>query len=230
MFCRAVERFLLLPDFQQGEQLCCKHRIAASIIDFFRFLLRSWQSDPWQPGKSQQWGRRSFVLETCIFWRCMFNWCGYYFSWKKAHYQINNLAAALVRSLMNSCNSSLAQIKRNTYHVDLGLQPSFIQLSPKYTFWGLFLCRPPTCLCTGFGLRRAGLGSAVGHRWLGLSFGCSFFKPKFFSGNYGPKYTWWRGELGLHLLMVVMLISCPLVSQGVGTVAPGPLWASWRDA
>lgn len=93
---------------------------------FFQFLLRSWQSNPWQPGKSQQWGRRSFVLETCIFWRCMFNWCGYYFSWKEGHYQINTLPAALVRSLMNSCNWSLALIKRNMYHVDPDLQPSFI--------------------------------------------------------------------------------------------------------
>lgn len=81
MFRRAVERLLLLPDLQRGEQLCCKHWFGVSIIDFFfQFLLRSWQSKPWQPGKSQQWGRRSFVLETCIFWRCVFNWCGYYFS------------------------------------------------------------------------------------------------------------------------------------------------------
>lgn len=35
MFCGAVERFLLLPDLQRGEQLCCKHRFVASIIDFF---------------------------------------------------------------------------------------------------------------------------------------------------------------------------------------------------
>lgn len=66
MFCRAFERFPLLPDLQQGEQLCCKYQIAVSIIDFFQFLPRSWQSKSWQPEQSQQWGRRSFVLETFL--------------------------------------------------------------------------------------------------------------------------------------------------------------------
>jgi len=97
-------------------------------------------------------------------------------------------------------------------------------------FGGPFLFRPATCLCMGFGLRRARLRSAVGHCWLGLSFGCSFFKPEFLlalEGSYCPKCTWWRGELDLNLFMVVMLNSCPSESQGIGTIVPGPLWASW---
>lgn len=36
MFYRAVECFPLLPDFQQSEQLRGRHRIAMSIIDYFK--------------------------------------------------------------------------------------------------------------------------------------------------------------------------------------------------
>lgn len=67
MFRRAVELFLLLPDLQQGEQLCCKHQIAASIIDFFQFLLRSWQSNPWQPENL------SGEVEDLLSWKLVFS-------------------------------------------------------------------------------------------------------------------------------------------------------------
>lgn len=46
-------------------------------------------------------------------------------------------------------------------------------------------------------------------------------------GTYCPKYMWWRGDVGLHLLMAVMFNSCPSISEGTGIIVPGLLWAHW---
>lgn len=45
---------------------------------------------------------------------------------ERRHVLKETASAALVRSLAHFCNSRLAQIKRNTDHVDLDLQPSFV--------------------------------------------------------------------------------------------------------
>lgn len=125
MFRRAVERFLLLPDLQQGEQLCRKHRITVSIIDFFNSC-----RDLGNPVPGSLENLISEV-EYLLSWKlvlsgdvCLIDMA--IISPERRHILKETASTALVRSLVHFCNSSLAQIKKNADHVDPDLQPSFV--------------------------------------------------------------------------------------------------------
>lgn len=67
MFYRAVECFLLLPDLQQSEQLCCRHWIAMSIIDYFKSY--------WDLGNqiAGSLGNLSREVEGLLIWNLVFS-------------------------------------------------------------------------------------------------------------------------------------------------------------
>lgn len=104
--------------------------------------------------------------------------------------------------------------------VDLDLQPTFIELSPRSTFEGSFSAHLPVC-------RLWVEKSQAGHCWLGLGFRCSFLKPFFWGWREViPKVLEVQGELGLHPLKVVMLNSDPSASQGIGTIMGYEIYSS----
>lgn len=83
-----------------------------------------------------------------------------------------------------------------------------------------------TCLCAGFGWRRAKLGTAG----LGWALGAASSNLSFFWGwrEVIPKVLEVQGELGLHPLKVVMLNSGPSASQGIGTIMGYEIYSSSR--
>lgn len=67
-----VQLFLLLPDLQQGEQLCCKYWIAASIIDFLGifFFNTYWDVGNQIPGSLENLSSKG---EELLSWKLVFS-------------------------------------------------------------------------------------------------------------------------------------------------------------